>query len=62
MSSSASLEEKISELQNGPESHSVAPVLSEKPPEIPPEGGVAGWLCVVGSSFGLFCTFGFLAA
>ncbi|KAL8699515.1 MAG: hypothetical protein Q9201_005966 [Fulgogasparrea decipioides] len=31
-------------------------------PDIPPEGGTAGWLCVLGSAIGLFCTFGFLAA
>lgn len=31
-------------------------------PTIPAEAGRAGWLCVVGSAMGLFCTFGFLAA
>lgn len=29
---------------------------------LPPEEGFAGWLCVIGSSTGLFCTFGFLNA
>lgn len=31
-------------------------------PVLPSEGGLAGWLCVIGSALGLFCTFGFLAA
>lgn len=30
--------------------------------DIPPEGGLQGWLCVVGSLTCLFCTFGFLNA
>ena len=29
---------------------------------VPPEGGRDGWLCVVGATIGLFCTFGFLNA
>lgn len=32
------------------------------PPIVPPEGGVAGWLCIVGCSMCLFSTFGFLNA
>ena len=31
-------------------------------PAVPPEAGLAGWLCAVGSTIGVFCTFGFLAA
>lgn len=42
-----------------------APVTAndvEKKLDIPPEGGTAGWLCILGGTIGLFCTFGFLAA
>jgi hypothetical protein len=35
---------------------------TEKEEIIPPEGGLAGWLSVVGCSCGLFTTFGFLNA
>ena len=35
---------------------------SNKKSVIPPEGGTTGWLCIIEGSFGLFCTFGFLAA
>jgi hypothetical protein len=35
---------------------------TEDAPVIPPEGGIAGWLSIVGCSIGLFCTFGFLNA
>lgn len=41
------------------------PLVSESPaldPEIPPEGGLRGWLCCVGGSLGLFATLGFLNA
>lgn len=30
--------------------------------KLPPEGGLAGWTCVLGSFFALFCTFGWLNA
>lgn len=35
---------------------------SNEQPSMPPEAGLAGWLCVLGSTIGIFCTFGFLAA
>ena len=41
---------------------SARPIDEPATTKIPPEGGLAGWLCVVGSTTGLFCTFGFLAA
>lgn len=31
-------------------------------PTLPPEEGVRGWMCVVGSFMALFATFGFLNA
>jgi hypothetical protein len=34
----------------------------EKEQTVPPEEGLAGWLSIVGCSFGLFTTFGFLNA
>jgi hypothetical protein len=36
--------------------------VTEKTETIPPEGGFAGWLSVIGCSCGLFSTFGFLNA
>jgi len=36
--------------------------VSEKTEAIPPEGGLAGWLSIIGCSCGLFSTFGFLNA
>ncbi|GMF74873.1 unnamed protein product [Aspergillus oryzae] len=41
------------------------PVVSESPAldsDLPPEGGVRGWLCCAGGSLGLFATLGFLNA
>ena len=43
------------------ETHTPVNQPDEKP-VVPAEGGRAGWLCAVGSTIGLFCTFGFLAA
>ena len=57
MSSSPSVESKVEETK----AHKKASELTEKP-AIRAEAGRAGWLCVVGSAIGLFCTFGFLAA
>ncbi|KAJ6128117.1 hypothetical protein N7471_009334 [Penicillium samsonianum] len=36
------------------------PIATE--PDLPTEGGVRGWICVVGAFICLFCTFGFLNA
>lgn len=58
MSSSPSIQSKAEEMaahKNGSE-----PTAGKT--AIPAEAGRAGWLCVVGSAIGLFCTFGFLAA
>jgi hypothetical protein len=40
----------------------VAIDVGEKTEIIPPEGGLAGWLSIIGCSCGLFSTFGFLNA
>ena len=34
---------------------------SNRKPTIPPEGGTAGWLCILGGWLGMFCCFGFLS-
>jgi hypothetical protein len=36
--------------------------VGEKMEDVPPEGGLAGWLSIIGCSCGLFSTFGFLNA
>ena len=51
-----------SDMEKGDAPETVAPPTQSEQPAIPPEGGLQGWLCVVGSTIGLFCTFGFLAA
>lgn len=43
----------------------IAQPTPEPKPEasvIPPEEGVKGWLCIVGASFAMFASFGFLNA
>lgn len=40
----------------------IDPEQREKSPDIPPEEGRKGWLCVTGSFIAIFCTFGFLNA
>ena len=42
-------------IEEGPEQKNDAPTM-------PPEEGIQGWLCVVGSLSCLFCSFGFLNA
>ena len=51
-----------SDIERGEVPEAIAPPVQAEQPAIPPEGGLGGWLCVVGSTIGLFCTFGFLAA
>ncbi|RDW56590.1 MFS transporter-9 [Coleophoma crateriformis] len=60
----STLAEKPQDVENNIDSSSQdgKPTPPSSAPGIPPEEGVAGWLCVVGSSIGLFCTFGFLNA
>ena len=38
------------------------PSEKEIPPKIPPEEGVAGWMCIVGAFFSVAASFGFLNA
>lgn len=57
MSLSSDVEPNVEDVER----HKAVKETSEKP-AISAEGGRAGWLCVVGSTIGLFCTFGFLAA
>jgi hypothetical protein len=38
------------------------PISTLVKPDLPPEGGARGWICVVGAFICLFCTFGFLNA
>ena len=57
-SSSSSVELKLEETEPPPTTFSEP----NKEPTIPAEGGRDGWLCVVGATIGLFCTFGFLNA
>jgi hypothetical protein len=38
------------------------PVVDLTKPDLPPEEGVRGWICVIGAFICLFCTFGFLNA
>jgi hypothetical protein len=36
--------------------------VPKQQPELAPEGGTRGWLCVAGAFLAIFCTFGFLNA
>ncbi len=45
-------------LVTGPENN----VSTTLVPPVPPEEGRKGWLCVLGSSLSIFCSFGFLNA
>ncbi len=46
----------------GENGHEAAPKSEAKGPDLLPEEGFKGWICVVGAFICLFCSFGFLNA